>query len=94
MQRTELETWQIIDEYFDTFFLTARITCLCDLVIYMAFPKISVITYAERDVILKRLERYRQKKKIEKYSPIWAYGEVEPRKEFIQNIIKFLQNEN
>ena len=94
MQRTELETWELIDECFDTFFLTERINCICDLVIYMAFPKIDIITYAERDVILERLERQRRKKGIEKFKPIWAFGEVEPRKEFITEIIKLLKNEH
>lgn len=91
--RSELETWQIIDEYFDTFFLTDRINCICDLVIYLSFAKISIITIPERDVILKRLERLRKKKKVEKFSPFWAFGEIEPRKEFIKNITKFLQDE-
>ena len=91
--RSELETWQIIDQYFDTFFGENRINTLCDLAIFLSFDKIGVLLRTERDVILKRLKRAHRKRNIEKHSPIWASGEVEPRKEFIKQIIKFLEDE-
>lgn len=91
--RTRLDVWHDIDDYFDTFFLTDRITCLCDLIIYLSSHNIKVLTKKERNYALKEVQKKRIELGLEPHKPFWTWGEIEPRKRFIKLKIKELENE-
>lgn len=90
--RNEAEVWQVVLDHFDEYFLFPvknPVRCLCDLVIYMCYKKL--INNVERDLLLHRIDRQRIKRKLGGFQPFWAYGEAEPRKQFIRDVIKYLK---
>lgn len=90
--RAENELWKLIDEYFDIFFNneTDRVNCICGCILVMGFPKYGILSFEERDFMLKKMRQIGVNEFGLPYStmaPFWRYGEREPRKEFLKNKI-------